>query len=250
MRGNKPVVKCDSDRHFANVDGKESDSKSCGIGKVLMTLDKGKTVIAVADCHNNQPIIDQPNGQGTKFLHICLPVKGVVQLSCLMPHNAMPAAVEARNIHLLKELANAGCGVNDHGETGTALHVAAREGLEKAVDILFELGADQQTALHWAARNGKANAVAELIRLKADIEEEPAPLFFAAQNGHGEACKELLKAKAKPNTTNAEGETPLHCAAKFNNHADVVRHLIRHHAEINAISNDGETPLMEAGDVL
>lgn len=67
------------------------------------------------------------------------------------------------------------------------------------------------------------------------------PLMLAASLGYNQICKILLQAGAYINSTNLDGNTPLHLAVQY---PDVVETLVEHDADIDALNDDGDTPMM------
>jgi ankyrin repeat protein len=108
------------------------------------------------------------------------------------------------------------------------------------------LDADGFSELHLAAIGGHVGRVRELISAGADVDvrqptKHGTPLQYAAMLGHGETVTALIANHATFNARDAEGQTPLLCAAA-EGHADVVRRLLDAGANIDA-SADGWTAL-------
>src|ERR1700680_3992142 len=78
-----------------------------------------------------------------------------------------------------------------------------------------------------------------------DIGDDMPPIMWACQFGSAEMTRLLLHAGAEPNSSNEEGETPLHIAS-FEGCEDCVRLLLRHGSLANARTKLGKTPLMNA----
>jgi ankyrin repeat protein len=87
---------------------------------------------------------------------------------------------------------------------GPLLHVAARDGREKMIDLLIERGADLEarggtfggTALNMAASSAQFDAARLLLRLGAEMdvsEPERNPLFGAIYSGSLEIVKLLVE---------------------------------------------------------
>ncbi len=69
-----------------------------------------------------------------------------------------------------------------------------------------------------------------------------ADLFEAVNNGSDREVRECLDKGENINTTDEDGETPLHWAAAAG-HAGITALLIERGADVNAVDEDGETPL-------
>lgn len=99
------------------------------------------------------------------------------------------------------------------------IHVAAREGNQKAIKALIRHGADcekrdkaLQTPLHLATMRGHLQAVQMLIQLKADLEcrddTRQTPMHLAAWHGHKAIVRALLDALADVDPLDLRVQTP------------------------------------------
>jgi ankyrin repeat protein len=103
-----------------------------------------------------------------------------------------------------------------------------------------------------AAKQGSIEALRALIShnpalVGATEADGSTPLHCAAWRGFPDACEVLLSGGADVNalsTGEHYGGTPLHAAA-HGNQKEVVAVLIRHGADINALSSNGRKPLDE-----
>lgn len=141
---------------------------------------------------------------------------------------------------------------------GTALHLAARNGLvdaaEKLIDAgakVFEVDSEGQQPLHKACSGGHVEMVNKLVGKDASTQitdnDGWSPLHLASRHGHTEVIKALL-AKDKGNlddTEKLEGWTALHLAI-YNGHAGAVSILLKEAASVSIQDNDRWTPLMTA----
>jgi ankyrin repeat protein len=104
-----------------------------------------------------------------------------------------------------------------------------------------------------AAKKGSVEALRALIAYNpalvgATEADGSTPLHCAAWKGFPDACEVLLAAGADVNalsTGEHYGGTPLHSAAHGNQKA-VAEVLIRHGAAVNALSSNGRKPLDES----
>jgi ankyrin repeat protein len=140
----------------------------------------------------------------------------------------------------------------------TGLHLAAYFGVEPAVKLLLEKGADVNTAdgssltpLHWASGNGHFEAVKLLIEKGADVNAANGsrwtPLHCVSKNGHSEVVKLLLEKGANVNATDGSSWTPLHHASK-NGYIEVAKLLLEKGANVNAADGSSSTPLHHASN--
>ena len=103
-----------------------------------------------------------------------------------------------------------------------------------------------------AAKKGSVEALRALIAtnpalVTATEADGSTPLHCAAWKGFPDACEVLLSGGADVNahsTGEHYGGTPLHAAAHGNQKA-VVEVLLRHGADVNAVSSNGRKPLDE-----
>ena len=138
----------------------------------------------------------------------------------------------------------------------TGLHVAARFGLAKLLDLLLIEGLDidaidshRNTALHEAARNGQVEAAQVLLLRGAELEpitsEGATPLQFAVSFAHKDILLELLKYGADPNERFGGYWTPLHLAAD-KGHIEILKMLLHYKASIHSVSVRGLVALHRA----
>jgi ankyrin repeat protein len=135
----------------------------------------------------------------------------------------------------------------------TALHWAAKNGMNTTIDSLLAAGADVeaknelgQTPLHMACLDPNNSAVQALLHHHANVKardsEGDTPLHSAVQYGDPELIDILLADGADIDARNKSGWTPLHLASSYRN-IDTVRALLRHHADLYARTSDGKTAL-------
>lgn len=146
-----------------------------------------------------------------------------------------------------------------HGPCTCAIQEAALTGDVALIQQLFESGADVHarsahgiTALHLAAREGHNEAVQRLLGAGADPNAatnvcyyQATTLFAAAMMGHVGVVQQLLNAGGRFDVGNSHGYTPLHAAAGSGQLA-VVQLLIGAGANVSTPAIAGHTALHEA----
>ncbi|KAH0566016.1 hypothetical protein GP486_000588 [Trichoglossum hirsutum] len=157
---------------------------------------------------------------------------------------ALRAAVGRKYDTMAQELLKAGADPNSEG----ALHLAAQNGNDDAINYLLDAGADVNataghygTALEYAAINGKATTVSLLLARGADTNTiagfERTALRAAVAREYNAMVQELLKAGADPNSEGA-----LHLAAEKGND-NATNYLLDAGADINATAGHYGTAL-------
>ncbi|KAG5191890.1 hypothetical protein JKP88DRAFT_347374 [Tribonema minus] len=136
-------------------------------------------------------------------------------------------------------------GTGRDGRTAAGAPLIAAAGHRQAdvalelVNLLLENGADPMlslptgTALHAAAAAGHEDAGTALHAAAAAGHEEGTALHAAAAAGHEEVVAALLDAGADPNSTNAEGATPMDVCSEESI-------LARLSESIEAMENEGD----------
>ena len=139
----------------------------------------------------------------------------------------LPAAAVAGDADAVRRLLELGFDVNTVDAQGcTALLRAAGGGHADVVELLLGRGADPQLAAHTGATPlsasvsmGNGEIVDRLLEAGAVLEQrlpgEVTVLMLAAALGMPELCARLLTAGANVHATDAQGLTPLHCAALY-----------------------------------
>ncbi|CAI5935476.1 unnamed protein product, partial [Closterium sp. NIES-65] len=142
-------------------------------------------------------------------------------------------------------------------EGQTPLHVAARLGHERIVDVLLIKGAKaeardtwgQWTALHHAVWGGGTGAVKRLLDHSVDKDaqdkEGQTPLHLGAMLGRIVEVIMLLESGANHDARDQKFFTPLHCAAAFGT-VELAQVLLQRGADKTAKTKDGKTPLQIA----
>ena len=170
------------------------------------------------------------------------------------------------------------------GATGmTALHIAARDGRERSIEALMELGVSPDAAmsngalaLHLAAHNGntacarllagrvrnidapatnlwETNELERANRILSNGQRDPTlrvkvdwtPLHFATAEGHIETIHALIEAGANPVARTANDDTPLHLAIREKQEL-AAKALVGRRGDLEARDKDGNTALQHA----
>jgi ankyrin repeat protein len=139
----------------------------------------------------------------------------------------VPAAAIVGDADAVRRLLDLGFGVDTVDAQGcTALLRAAGGGHRTTVDLLLARGADPQCAAHTGAtplsaavsmRHGEIVdcLLASGAALEQRLPGEVTVLMLAAALGLPDLCARLLQAGANVHAGDAQGLTPLHCAALF-----------------------------------
>ncbi|WP_133000281.1 ankyrin repeat domain-containing protein [Luteimonas arsenica] len=175
----------------------------------------------------------------------------------------LPAAAMAGDVGAVRRLLELGFPVDATDDKGcTALLRAAGGGHAEALELLLDRGADPQRAAHTgatplsAAVSMRHGAIVErLLRAKVALEHrlpgEVTVLMIAAALGMPDICARLLTAGANIQAADAQGLTPLHCAALYGFTARdrprllaLFDTLLLAGAEPDAAAAGGVTPLL------
>jgi len=175
----------------------------------------------------------------------------------------VPAAAMAGDAEAVRRLVDLGLPVDAVDAQGcTALLRACGGGHQALVEHLLARGADPQHVAHTGAtplsaavsmRHGEL--VERLLAAGAKLEQrlpgEVTVLMLAAALGLPDLCAKLMTAGANVHATDAQGLTPLHCAALFGfTTRDRTRlialfdTLLLAGAEVDAVAAGGVTPLL------
>ena len=109
----------------------------------------------------------------------------------------------------------------------------------------------KMSPLHVATLEGHTDVVHELLARGAavntvDIGQQRSPLHFACCRVENLAvARLLLQHRASIRSTDVDGRTPLHVAARWGA-VETCRLLLSHRAEVDAVDEYGATPLLEA----
>ena len=175
----------------------------------------------------------------------------------------VPAAAMAGDADAVRRLIDLGLPVDSADAQGcTALLRACGGGHRTVVELLLARGANPQHVAHTGAtplsaavsmRHGEL--VDRLLAAGAQLEQrlpgEVTVLMLAAALGLPDLCAKLMTAGANVHATDAQGLTPLHCAALYGfTSRDRTRlvalfdTLLLAGAEVDAVAAGGVTPLL------
>jgi len=116
--------------------------------------------------------------------------------------------------------------------------------LDQGASFTNKKAATEEMALHLAARAGKAKTVQILLERGAEIEartkEGQTPLMIAAENGQDEVARVLCEQKADVDATDDRGNTALHIAAQSSSKV-IIQLLLNKGADSEARNNAGKT---------
>lgn len=162
-------------------------------------------------------------------------------------------SINSGDIATIKKLLTRGVNPDVMDNNGnTALIIAAREGKDDIMRVLYLAGAKINTrnqfgesAIMLAALNGHSQAVNTLIAIRANTQGNRqgwTALLYAAFSGHSGIVRQLLDNGASPNEATENGMTALMLAAK-NGHVEVVKALLEYHADVTIVNEQGATAL-------
>lgn len=243
----------------------------CGKMKAVEFLIKKGANIGAQDIHCRTALHLGINYPAPEVVRVLLKHGASVNLKAKVEQLPIHLALVVANQEIVEMLLQANTDVNSKdGDGNTPLHLAASEASAKIVHDLVRAGADLTaitkdglTPLHMAATTGNEETFKALMKEGADVHaktrEENTALSIAVLNnsvGIVEALLEqdwlfgseegksrrMLKNKVRINTSVADGNTPLHLAAKTGN-IRLVRRLLEKGADISAATPGKLQPL-------
>ena len=135
--------------------------------------------------------------------------------------------------------------INSFIRTPISATVHAIKALESGKDINHKF--DGKPLFHvivWGGTEYHINLSYELgAEINSTDNEGDTPLHEALQFHNTNAVDTLIKLGADPNAKNNKGDTPLHEAIRLEKKIDVIKTLLKSGADINAQNNRGDTPL-------
>lgn len=180
----------------------------------------------------------------------------------ILPYRALSpqaAASEVKRFRALLDQATSPTGLMQTAEKNFyPLHIAAKSGAHRLVELFLEKGAgvntpqhhtlcDGETALHMAAEAPSRNLeiARMLIEAGADVHKRSSdgetPLVRAVKHNNAQLIDYLLECGSDINQNVRWGQTSLHWAALYAAD-DAVETLIRRGADTKARDDDGRTP--------
>nr|XP_033788640.1 ankyrin repeat and SOCS box protein 10 isoform X2 [Geotrypetes seraphini] len=144
---------------------------------------------------------------------------------CPLHYCKSPSSIQCAKL-LLKNGANVNAETEE--EDDTALHIAARQGLEEHVNLFLRYGASLEKANHEG--HTPLNAACNQSHRPEDIDH-----YYSV-------CKQLIENGASVHTSDRDQQRPLHLACK-NANPKVVELLLAHGANVNIMNYSGNTAM-------
>ncbi|CAB0032692.1 unnamed protein product [Trichogramma brassicae] len=240
-------------------------------------------------CEVNQPVqLNSKDKLGNTALHSALRFKHRNSIALLLKKGADPNLADARgwtSLHTIcktcrgDELTETFFQIIDSNQLtvlldardelgNTPLHLAVGSRQKNMTELLLRRGADATltnaeglTALHIISKEHMNDEFAKMLfelgnyeNLQVDARDKlgNAPLHLALGHGRKKVAEFLLRKNADPNSTNAQGSTPLHMICQRICDDDLVKIFfetnddIRKTVRVDAQDNLGQTPLLLA----
>jgi len=202
--------------------------------------------------------------RGFTSVAVCLITNGANLGSC-KPYLETPLHIAAgkENVELVKLLISHGANVNAPTRKGgkssqSPLDIAVGRNSPETVRLLISNGASLQTQMQahsggsttlfhlWAEGSGNTNIAARLLTAGCDLNttnhDGQVPLHIAVEKRNQESVFWLLSHEANVNAKDKKGETPLHLIVTSGN-TNLIQRLLDYKADVNATDNNGKTPL-------
>jgi len=172
---------------------------------------------------------------------------------CLKKETPLYFAIESGDFERVKALIDKGADVNKMSCNWYPIHIAAKKGSYKIVNVLIvnkaainNESAYGETPLELAVLSGKKDVVELLIKNGANVNPrtkraERNSLHNAIEINYEQIGKILIVNGIDLNAVDNNGNTPLHYAAK-SNRIWAIKLLVTHKAFLQVKNNKGETP--------
>ena len=255
--------------HGASVNSKNDDGWTPlhlaayhGSIQIARMLLEHKARLNVRDNHGRTPLhralgLEHPKSEQSEIVRLLLDHSADMQVGD--NSGTTPLHLAARNgpFEAVRELLRLNAEVNSRNHHGsTPLLLASRFGQVDTVQLLLDHNADiyarddhGDTPLHCAALGGQLEVAQRLLKLNVEVNSRndrgSTPLHLASKGlpeGNPDIVRLFLDHGADVYVRDADGNTPLHCAA-LGGQLEVVQMLLELNVEVNSRNDEGKTPL-------
>lgn len=230
---------------------------------VQFLLERGASVHAT-NLEGNTPLHRACSHVSGACVDVLLAHKANVEAANVDLWTPLHIAASLGHVAVVQRLVEAGANINAVTRTGmTGLHLAALNNHPKMIQYLSAAKVNVNcketdmgwTPLHYAAQQCHAAAVRALIDQMADVNARdltgatPLAVLASLRASHSdllECMKLLLGNQGNPSLFDADGDTPLHCAARADN-VEAAQYLAQtKHALMLLKNKAGATPVQVA----